>query len=268
MVTPAVFARYRTAADYAAADRAELEELIKPTGFFRNKATSLIGLGQALVERFDGELPGTLAELVTLPGFGRKTANVVLGNAFGVPGITVDTHFGRLVRRWGLTERPTRSRSSTRSARCCRPREWTMFSAPGDLPRPAGLRGEEAGLRGVLPGPAVPVLRDRAHRPARLAANWWSGAERDHLLALAGLPVTRSMDRRPEPPRRRAAEDVPDEAAARPRPPRVALGWSTGDQCRAVAAAADPAQPRRTRCPACSTGRPRRHEGGRRQSRC
>jgi endonuclease-3 len=97
LVTPAVFARYPSAAEYAAADRAELEALIMPTGFFRNKAASLIGLGQAVLERFDGELPRTLAELVTLPGFGRKTANVVLGNAFGVPGITVDTHFGRLV---------------------------------------------------------------------------------------------------------------------------------------------------------------------------
>ena len=102
--TPALFARYRSAADYAGANRVELEELIRPTGFYRNKANSIIGLGQALVERFDGEVPGTLEELVTLPGFGRKTANVVLGNAFGVPGLTVDTHFGRLVRRWGLTE--------------------------------------------------------------------------------------------------------------------------------------------------------------------
>ncbi len=103
-VTPALFARYRTAADYAGADRAELENYIRSTGFFRNKANSIMGLGQQLVERFDGEVPHTLKELVTLPGFGRKTANVVLGNAFGVPGITVDTHFGRLARRWGWTE--------------------------------------------------------------------------------------------------------------------------------------------------------------------
>jgi endonuclease-3 len=103
-VTPALFARYRTAADYAGADRAELEEFIRSTGFFHNKASSLIGLGAALVEKFDGEVPHTLADLVTLPGVGRKTANVVLGEAFGLPGITVDTHFGRLVRRWGWTE--------------------------------------------------------------------------------------------------------------------------------------------------------------------
>lgn len=104
LVTPALFAHYRSAADYAAADRAELEEYIRSTGFFRNKAASLIGLGAALVDRFGGELPRTMQELVSLPGFGRKTANVVLGHAFGVPGITVDTHVGRLVRRWGLTE--------------------------------------------------------------------------------------------------------------------------------------------------------------------
>ncbi len=97
MVTPVVFARYQAAADYAAADRAELEKIIQSTGFFRAKANSLIGLGQALCERYGGEVPGKLKDLVTLPGVGRKTANVVLGNAFGVPGITVDTHFGRLL---------------------------------------------------------------------------------------------------------------------------------------------------------------------------
>ena len=102
-VTPILFRRFRNAADYAGADRTELEEIIRSTGFFRNKTSSLIKLGQALVERFDGEVPRTLKELITLPGFGRKTANVVLGNAFGVPGITVDTHFGRLARRWGWT---------------------------------------------------------------------------------------------------------------------------------------------------------------------
>jgi len=99
LTTPTLFKRYRSALDYARADRAELENLIHPTGFFRNKASSLIGLGQALVERFDSEVPRTLAELVTLPGVGRKTANVILGNAFGIPGITVDTHFKRLVGR-------------------------------------------------------------------------------------------------------------------------------------------------------------------------
>ena len=102
-VTPVLFARYRTAADYAAADRGEMEKIVQSTGFFRAKTTSLIGLGQALCDRFGGEVPAKLRDLVTLPGIGRKTANVVLGNAFGVPGITVDTHFGRLSRRFGWT---------------------------------------------------------------------------------------------------------------------------------------------------------------------
>jgi len=103
-VTPTLFARYRSAADYAAADRAELEELLRPTGFFRQKTASLMRLGQELVERFDGQVPPRLEDLVTLPGVGRKTANVVLGDAFGIPGITVDTHFGRLARRFGWTQ--------------------------------------------------------------------------------------------------------------------------------------------------------------------
>lgn len=101
LVTPILFARYPDAAAYAAADRAELEELIHSTGFFRAKTDALLKLGAALVERFGGEVPGTLKQLVTLPGVGRKTANVVLGNAFGVPGITTDTHFMRLSARFG-----------------------------------------------------------------------------------------------------------------------------------------------------------------------
>jgi endonuclease III len=127
-VTPAVFAKYRTAADYAGADRAELEALVKSTGFFRNKTTSIIKLGQALVERFDGEVPRRLDELVTLPGFGRKTANVVLGNAFGIPGITVDTHVGRLVRRWGLTTLTDPVKVEFVLADLIPKKEWTDFS--------------------------------------------------------------------------------------------------------------------------------------------
>ncbi|HEX3899871.1 MAG TPA: endonuclease III [Mycobacteriales bacterium] len=102
-VTPALFRRYPTAKDYAAADRAEMEVMIKSTGFFRAKTDSLLKLGQALDEQYAGEVPGRLEDLVKLPGVGRKTANVVLGNAFGIPGITVDTHFGRLSRRFGWT---------------------------------------------------------------------------------------------------------------------------------------------------------------------
>jgi endonuclease-3 len=127
-VTPALFARYPTAADYAAADRDELEALIRPTGFFRNKATSLIGLGAALVERHGGQVPGRLGDLVQLPGIGRKTANVVLGNAFGVPGLTVDTHFGRLVRRFGWTASEDPVQVEAQVAELLPRADWTMFS--------------------------------------------------------------------------------------------------------------------------------------------
>jgi endonuclease-3 len=127
-VTPVLFQRYPDAQAYAGADRAELEELIRPTGFFRNKTASLIGLGQALMERYDGELPRTLGELVTLPGIGRKTANVILGNAFGVPGITVDTHFGRLVRRFGWTAEEDPVKVEHIVGALIPRKHWTMLS--------------------------------------------------------------------------------------------------------------------------------------------
>ncbi len=102
-VTPELFAAYPDAAAYAAADVTEVEAIIRPTGFHRAKSRSLVGIGAELVARFDGQVPGRLTDLVTLPGVGRKTANVVLGDAFGIPGITVDTHVGRLARRLGWT---------------------------------------------------------------------------------------------------------------------------------------------------------------------
>jgi len=127
-VTPALFRRYRTAAAYAGADREELEALIRPTGFFRNKAGSLIGLGAALMDRHGGEVPRRLEDLVQLPGIGRKTANVVLGNAFDVPGLTVDTHFGRLVRRFGWTELEDPVKVEAVVAGLLLKADWTMFS--------------------------------------------------------------------------------------------------------------------------------------------
>ncbi|MGW1211374.1 endonuclease III [Streptomyces sp. NPDC002499] len=102
--TPALFAKYPTPEDLAAANPEEVEEILRPTGFFRAKTKSVIGLSKGLVEQFGGEVPGRLEDLVKLPGVGRKTAFVVLGNAFGRPGITVDTHFQRLVRRWQWTD--------------------------------------------------------------------------------------------------------------------------------------------------------------------
>ena len=127
-VTPTLFRKYPDAAAYAAADRAELEELIHSTGFFRNKANSLIKLGTKLVDDFDGEVPHTIKELVTLPGFGRKTANVVLGNAFGIPGITVDTHFGRLVRRWKWTDETDPVKVELAVNELIPKKEWTILS--------------------------------------------------------------------------------------------------------------------------------------------
>jgi len=127
-VTPTVFARYPTAADYAAADRDEMEKIIKSTGFYRAKTTSLIGLGQALCERFGGEVPRRMRDLVTLPGVGRKTANVVLGNAFGVPGITVDTHFGRLARRFGWTTSTDPDKVEQEVGALFPRKDWTYLS--------------------------------------------------------------------------------------------------------------------------------------------
>ncbi len=128
MVTPVLFARYRSAADYACANREDLEKMIQSTGFFRTKSASLIGLGQALCDRFGGEVPGRLRDLVTLPGVGRKTANVVLGNAFGVPGITVDTHFTRLSRRFGWTTETDPDKIEAEVGSLIPKSEWTMLS--------------------------------------------------------------------------------------------------------------------------------------------
>ena len=128
LVTPVLFARYATAADYAAADRDELEKIIASTGFYHAKANSLMGLGQALCDRFGGEVPRRLSDLVTLPGVGRKTANVVLGNAFGIPGITVDTHFGRLARRFGWTTSDDPVKIEAEVSTLIPRRDWTMLS--------------------------------------------------------------------------------------------------------------------------------------------
>ncbi|WP_280826164.1 endonuclease III [Mycobacterium sp. OTB74] len=186
LTTPALFATYRTALDYAQANRTELEELIRPTGFYRNKASSLMGLGQELVARFDGEVPHTLDELVTLPGIGRKTANVVLGNAFEIPGITVDTHFGRLVRRWRWTEEEDPVKVEFAVGELIPRKEWTVLSH-----------------RVIFHGRRVCHARKPACGVCVLAADCPSfgtgptdlataaalvkGPETEHLLALAGV---------------------------------------------------------------------------------
>ncbi len=130
-VTPVLFAAYPDAAALAAADRTAVEEIIRSTGFYRAKTDSVLGLSAALVERYDGEVPARLRDLVTLPGVGRKTANVVLGNAFDVPGLTVDTHFARLVRRFewvddDVAKDPVKTEHAV-GALFPR-RDWTMLS--------------------------------------------------------------------------------------------------------------------------------------------
>jgi endonuclease III len=128
LTTPVLFARYPAPEDLAAANPEDVEEILKPTGFFRAKTKSVMGLSAALRDRFGGEVPRTLAELVTLPGVGRKTANVVLGEGFGIPGITVDTHFARLSRRFGWT-RDTDPVKIEREVGSLVPRaEWTNLS--------------------------------------------------------------------------------------------------------------------------------------------
>lgn len=127
-VTPELFALYPEAADYAAAQRSDLERILRPLGFQRAKAGHLLGIGEKLVADFQGEVPCTVKELTSLPGVGRKTALVVLGNAFGIPGLTVDTHFGRLMQRLGLTGEKTPVKIERDIAKLVPEEEWTMFS--------------------------------------------------------------------------------------------------------------------------------------------
>ena len=127
-VTPSLFAAYPDALAYAQADAAEIEEIIRPTGFQRAKARSLVGIGQALVERHDGDVPARLEDLVRLPGVGRKTANVVLGDAFGVPGLTVDTHLGRVARRLGWTAEEDPVRAETEIGALFERKDLTLVS--------------------------------------------------------------------------------------------------------------------------------------------
>src|SRR5262245_16275779 len=128
LVTPPLFAKYKTANDPATARPKDLQRMIASTGFFRNKSKNIIDCCRALVEKHGGEVPDTLAELVELPGVGRKTANVVLGDAFGVPGITVDTHVGRLSRRLGLTVLSDPVKVEFDLMAVIPKAEWTAFS--------------------------------------------------------------------------------------------------------------------------------------------
>jgi endonuclease-3 len=127
-ITPALFKKYKTAKDYAKAPLPEIEEIIYSLGFHHAKARHLKGLGTKIVEEYGGEVPSTLEELITLPGVGRKTANVVLGHAFGIPGITVDTHFGRLSRRFEWSESMDPVKVEHEVGELIPQKEWTNLS--------------------------------------------------------------------------------------------------------------------------------------------
>ena len=270
-VTPKLFARYPSAADYAGADRAEMEELIRPTGFYRNKTDSLLKLGQALVERYDGEVPGRLVDLVTLPGIGRKTANVILGNAFDVPGITVDTHFQRLVHRWRLTTEtdPVKIEHAVgalyrRSAtgRCCRTGSSSTAdgSATPASPPAAPARSRSSAPRTAPARPSRRPPRSCSRALGRATWRWRPGS-------------TRSWCRRRRSPRRcrepagspslvlplllvgrRLHRGTADDDPARP--PAAAERPSPFRDCAATLGTARRRRPRRT------AARPRhRHDG-------
>jgi len=128
LTTPALFAKYPTAEDLAAANPEHVEEILKPTGFFRAKTKSVMGLSAAIRDEFGGEVPRTMEEMVKLPGVGRKTANVVLGNAFGVPGLTVDTHFSRLVKRFRWTGETDPVKIEHAVGELLPRKDWTILS--------------------------------------------------------------------------------------------------------------------------------------------
>jgi endonuclease-3 len=192
-VTPALFARYPTPLDYAQADRAELEQMIHSTGFFRNKASSLIGLGAAVVEKHGGVLPHTLDELVALPGIGRKTANVILGNAFAIPGITVDTHFGRLVRRWGWTAEEDPVKVEHAVGALVPKREWTIVSHRVIFHGRRVCHARKPACGACTLAADCPAFGTGPTDPVRAAA-LVKGPTRAHLLRLAGAPDDGAAD--------------------------------------------------------------------------
>jgi len=185
-VTPGLFARYPDAAAFAAADRVELEEILRPTGFFRAKAESVTKLGAALVERFGGVVPGRLEDLVTLPGVGRKTANVVLGNAFDVPGITVDTHFGRLARRfaWTTSEDPVQVEKEV--GELVPRKDWTMLSHRMIFHGRRVCHAKKPACGACSVRRDCPSSQTGETDPVK-AAKLIKGPDADHLLSLVGL---------------------------------------------------------------------------------
>ncbi|WP_199042289.1 endonuclease III [Glycomyces salinus] len=188
LTTPALFEKYRTAADYAAADPEDVERIIRPTGFYRNKTKSIIGLGKALVDRHGGRLPQRMEELVKLPGVGRKTANVIRGNAFGVPGLTVDTHMIRLTGRLGLTEGKDPVKLEFQLAELIDEREWTMFSHRIIFHGRRVCNARKPACGACTLAAQCPSYGEGPTEPAAaLAQLRGSDAERARLAALAGI---------------------------------------------------------------------------------
>ena len=186
-VTPRLFATYPTAADYARANREELQEIIRPTGFYKAKAGHLIGLGRMLVDEHDGQVPQALEDLIALPGVGRKTAHVVRGNAFGKPGLTVDTHFQRLMKRWKLSEVGDAVKMENEIAEIIEKPEWTMFShrVIWHGRRVCHARKPACGAC-MLAWDCPSYGREGSIEPEEAAARVTS-PDREHLLGMAGL---------------------------------------------------------------------------------
>lgn len=186
-VTPALFAAYPTAVDYAHADQEGIEEIIRPTGFFRAKSRSLIGIGRALVDDHGGEVPDSLEELVKLPGVGRKTANVVLGDAFGVPGITVDTHLGRLSRRMGLTLNDDPVKVERDLCELIERREWTIFSHRMIWHGRRVCHSRKPACGACFLAADCPSFGAAGPTEPAEAARLITSDDREHLLELAGV---------------------------------------------------------------------------------
>ena len=187
MVTPALFEAFPDAAALAGPEPAVVEEIIRPTGFFRAKAANVIGFAQGVVERHGGEVPGTLEALTALPGVGRKTANVVLGNAFGVPGLTVDTHFGRLVRRLGFTELEDPVRVEREMMEIIERPEWTWFSHRIIFHGRRVCHSRRAACGACFLAADCPSYGLAGPAEPETAEKLVKSPDRGHLLAMAGL---------------------------------------------------------------------------------
>ncbi|MFO6505040.1 endonuclease III [Corynebacterium freneyi] len=187
MVTPTLFAAFPDAEALADADVAVVEDIIRSTGFYRAKAANIIGFAQGVVERHGGEVPGTLEELTALPGVGRKTANVVLGNAFGVPGLTVDTHFGRLVRRLGFTDQEDPVRVEREMMEVIERREWTWFSHRIIFHGRRVCHSRRAACGACFLAADCPSYGLAGPAEPESAEKLITSPDRGHLLAMAGL---------------------------------------------------------------------------------